>query len=614
MQRNNPNRNQNLNGSRLTCALYIVIVLWFGVTIVALAYIFKSETKLNVPAVSDSKDMQRDLQSQNTVDPPKANPFNIVDASVTDKPETLKPSLKIQDEPPKHLNSHIEDMTRPIRHSESKSAIKRITRDELRQKIWQLNAQEQREALQNLHDLEPPSDKAANEFIQSAKQSVIEGVKPGDPPIWENPGSGEGKPGDMVNYKIAGVNVKIPYGYPEETIFILTASYKDPEVASTMARAFARAAHPDRIFIGVHAQNEGGEAEPERDPIAGLPYTGLKCPQHPICSRIDHVKVSRQHYSLSEGPTVARARAESFYNNETYVLGIDSHCQFKRGWDNIAIDMFKRINNDYAIISTYPISYSEDHQGGDGSDTYDPPDMPPYVTAICQTRRVNLHTTISFKHNFNQLAAPKNGPVRVAFFAAGFSFSRGHRILRVPYDFYTPYLFDGEEISMGVRAWTWGYDLYQPDRTIIGHLYISSGSSLRPVFWDSPDWGIQWPCQYSSLLRLQKELHIFDVLQKPKEPGSLGPGGIQREDKLDMTDFKKYEVGPRRDADEFWRWAKIDLQNNWGAECTESRLNPNDTTPLKKGRQYCYSTELCSQYAIGDGMPYVPWKPGTENL
>ena len=36
--------------------------------------------------------------------------------------------------------------------------------------------------------------------------------------------------------------------------------------------------------------------------------------------------------------------------------------------------------------------------------------------------------------------------------------------MRVPYDWHTPYIFDGEEISLGVRAWTWGYDLYQPDR------------------------------------------------------------------------------------------------------------------------------------------------------
>ena len=47
---------------------------------------------------------------------------------------------------------------------------------------------------------------------------------------------------------------------------------------------------------------------------------------------------------------------------------------------------------------------------------------------------------------------PTNGPTRVAFFAAGFSFSKGHRILRVPYDAHTAYIFDGEEISMGVRA------------------------------------------------------------------------------------------------------------------------------------------------------------------
>ena len=104
-------------------------------------------------------------------------------------------------------------------------------------------------------------------------------------------------------------------------------------------------------------------------------------------------------------------------------------------------------------------------------------------------------------------------PVRVAFFAAGFSFARGHRITNVPYDYYTPYLFDGEETSLGVRAWTHGYDLIQPDRDIITHLYIPSHSPLRPVFWDSPNWNIQWPCQFGSIIRLQKQLRIYDRLQ-----------------------------------------------------------------------------------------------------
>ena len=42
------------------------------------------------------------------------------------------------------------------------------------------------------------------------------------------------------------------------------------------------------------------------------------------------------------------------------------------------------------------------------------------------------------------------------------SFSRGHFVTRVPYDCCLPMLFQGEEISIGIRAWTFGYDLYAP--------------------------------------------------------------------------------------------------------------------------------------------------------
>ena len=45
----------------------------------------------------------------------------------------------------------------------------------------------------------------------------------------------------------------------------------------------------------------------------------------------------------AEGPTIARALAEQHYANETYVMGVDSHCHFVRGWDNVMIDMFHRI-------------------------------------------------------------------------------------------------------------------------------------------------------------------------------------------------------------------------------------------------------------------------------
>ena len=54
---------------------------------------------------------------------------------------------------------------------------------------------------------------------------------------------------------------------------------------------------------------------------------------------------------------MARALAEKLFKGETYVLGVDSHCHFLRGWDNVGIDMFKRMKNDYALITAYPMSY-----------------------------------------------------------------------------------------------------------------------------------------------------------------------------------------------------------------------------------------------------------------
>ena len=82
-----------------------------------------------------------------------------------------------------------------------------------------------------------------------------------------------------------------------------------------------------------------------------------------------------------------------------------------------------------------------------------------------------------------------------------------------------------------MRAWTWGYDLYQPDRNVIGHLYIPSGSPLRPVFWTT-DWGKRWPCQYRSLLRVQEQLGIHRELT-PRE--SLG--------NVDLEDWGRYAPG-----------------------------------------------------------------------
>lgn len=281
-------------------------------------------------------------------------------------------------------------------------------------------------------------------------------------------------------------------------------------------------------------------------------------------------------------------------------MGVDSHCHFVRGWDNVQVDMFARIGNDHALITAYPASYGPENMGGDGSEAYEPRTMVDSIGCISSTRRVNLHNTISFKHDMGTCETPPDGPRRVAFFAAGFSFSKGHRVARVPYDWHTPYIFDGEEMSMGVRAWTWGYDLYQPDRNIIAHLYIPAGSPLRPVFWTT-DWGARWPCQYRSLLRIQEQLHIHDTLT-PSE--SLGL--------VDRGEWGRYAVGPRRKPRDFFRWAMVPVANEWGDKCKERQHGQKLTN--QTGRRYCASTDLSSLYGRVGGMPFVPWAEGTASL
>ena len=80
---------------------------------------------------------------------------------------------------------------------------------------------------------------------------------------------------------------------------------------------------------------------------------------------------------------------------------------------------------------------------------------PKRLTCICRTRRVKVGRSIAFKHDMNSVQRPLK-PVVVAFLAAGFNFARGSRVVEVPYDPRTPFLFDGEETLLAVRAWTKG--------------------------------------------------------------------------------------------------------------------------------------------------------------
>jgi hypothetical protein len=75
------------------------------------------------------------------------------------------------------------------------------------------------------------------------------------------------------------------------------------------------------------------------------------------------------------------------------------------------------------------------------------------------------------------------------FWATGFSFARGHFVTQVPYDQYEPMAFQGEEIFMGLRGWTYGYDYYTAETSVAFHMCAIKANKERrkkaSLFWEN---------------------------------------------------------------------------------------------------------------------------------
>jgi hypothetical protein len=73
--------------------------------------------------------------------------------------------------------------------------------------------------------------------------------------------------------------------------------------------------------------------------------------------------------------------------------------------------------------------------------------------------------------------------------------------------------FHGEEINITVRAFTHGYDLFHPHRTVVWHEY--SRESRRKHWDDHPDW-------YLSNTRSHRRLRKFLGMEGAEEPEHFG--------------------------------------------------------------------------------------------
>lgn len=245
----------------------------------------------------------------------------------------------------------------------------------------------------------------------------------------------------------------------DETIFIQIASYRDPQLLPTIKDCLENANNPQNLRFGIARQYKESDGFDDLSEYFTDPrFNILNIP-----------------WNESKGVCWARNAVQQLYTGETYTFQIDSHMRFTPGWDTIAIDMIKQLQNmgyEKPLLTAYTSSFDPDNDPAarqldpwymefdrfipEGAVFFLPATIPDYQTRV--------------------------EPMRARFYSAHCAFTLGQMCVEVPHD--PNYYFHGEEISIAARAYTWGYDLFHPHKVICWHEYTRKG---RPKHWEDND-------------------------------------------------------------------------------------------------------------------------------
>ena len=316
-----------------------------------------------------------------------------------------------------------------------------------------------------------------------------------------------------------------PGGWPElpGAIFVSIANYRDSETPHTVRDLFANAKRPDRVFAGVLSQVVPGEDD---DCLpSGAPQ--------------GHLRELRVHASESLGACWARSRIlRELLQGEEFVLQVDSHSRFQPGWDERLVSMLRECPSERALLTTYPPGYR-------------PPDerSEPVATVLAADVFNDLGVLLVNARVLHGDQAPSR-PVPAALLSANFLFGPARAFREVPYD---PWLyFHGEEISLAVRFWTHGWDLYAPHESVVFHDYTTD--RRRPRNWDDRrDWVA---LNMRSFARIR---HLLGI-EESRNPAVL-------------RELDRHGLGTERTLAEYEEFADIRFADHWiGTRAADGRF------------------------------------------
>jgi hypothetical protein len=286
-------------------------------------------------------------------------------------------------------------------------------------------------------------------------------------------------------------------------IFIQIASYRDPQLPHTLKDCISKAAHPENLVFGIAWQHGPEETLDVKSFGEGPTFRILDIP-----------------FEESKGACWARNKIQQEYKDETYTLQLDSHHRFVENWDTILIDMLEGLRNKDCpkpLLTGYIPSFNPEN---------DPAER----------------VTVPWRMNFDRFipegvvfflpaSIPDSdkltGPVRARFYSAHFCFADGTFATEVQHD--PEYYFHGEEISIGVRAFTHGYDLFHPHKPVIWHEYTRKGRTKQ---WDDDK---EWWVKNKDCHLRNRKLFEMDGEVNDINFGKYGFGSVRT-----LEDYEKF--------------------------------------------------------------------------
>jgi len=295
-----------------------------------------------------------------------------------------------------------------------------------------------------------------------------------------------------------------------KSIFVQIASYRDPELIPTIKDLIEKASKPENLKICIAHQYSEEDEWDRLDQFADdARFTVIQIP-----------------YLESQGTCWARNEIQRHYNGEDYTLHLDSHHRFCKDWDKECIDIITNLQKEgfkKPLLTSYCPAYelpSEQKREG----------------AVYGMRLNTWKDGVALFHPFE--LEKSNAPVPSRFYSGHFAFTLGQFCKEVPHD---PLMyFYGEEISISVRAYTHGYDLFAPHKHLVWHEYTREGRSKH---WD--DHSRWFDRDNASKSRTRQLLGVNGEVCSP----------------CNKNTFKEYGLGEVRTLEEYEVYAGVNFKN-----------------------------------------------------